>query len=252
MDIPRNLPSRPFLSVIIPAFNEEKRLPGTLNEIAAFVKARGFDTEVIVVDNVSNDRTGKIAEDFASRYQFMKHLYEGTRGKGAAVRTGMLAAQGEYMFICDADMAVPIDEALNFLPPLLQDYDIAIGSREAEGSRRYDEPFHRHLMGRVFNLIVRVLLLSGLSDTQCGFKCFRRDIAHELFSAGRINGWSFDVEVLYIARLKGYRIVEVPVNWYYGEKSKVSPVRDTWLMLKEVLWIRKHWKKKQGFATRAY
>jgi dolichyl-phosphate beta-glucosyltransferase len=108
---------------------------------------------------------------------------------------------------------------------------------------RYDEPFYRHLMGRVFNLIIRVLLLPGLYDTQCGFKCFRRDVAHELFSAGRINGWSFDVEVLYIARLKGYRIAEVPVNWYYGDKSKVSPVRDTWLMLKEVLEIRNAWKK---------
>jgi len=233
----------PYLSIIVPAFNEAERLPETLKRIVAFAEAREkAATEIIVVDNASTDETKEIVMKFCSRYQFVKYMYEATRGKGAAVRTGMLAAQGEYLLICDADLAVPIDEVLNFLPPRLQDYDVAIGSREAEGSRRYDEPFHRHIMGRVFNLIVRVLLISGLRDTQCGFKCFRRDVAHDLFAAGRINGWSFDAEVLCIAQLKGYRIIEVPVNWYYGEKSKVSPVRDTWLMLKEVLWIRKHWK----------
>jgi dolichyl-phosphate beta-glucosyltransferase len=142
---------------------------------------------------------------------------------------------------------VPMDEALNFLPPRLQKYDIAIGSREAEGAKRYDEPFHRHLMGRVFNVIVRTLLLPGILDTQCGFKCFRRDVARELFALSRTSGWSFDVEILYLARLKGRRIAEVPVSWYYGEKSKVSPVRDTWLMLKEVLWIKKHWGRENTF-----
>ena len=233
----------PYLSIIVPAFNEAERLPETLKRIVAFSDAREkFATEIIIVDNASSDATKKIVMEFCSRYPFVKYLYEATRGKGAAVRTGMLAAQGEYLLICDADLAVPIEEVCKFLPPRRQDYDIAIGSREADGARRYDEPFYRHLMGRVFNIIVRALLLSGLRDTQCGFKCFRRDVAHELFSAGRINGWSFDVEVLYIARLKGYRIIELPVNWYYGENSKVSPVRDTWAMLKEILAIRKNWK----------
>jgi len=158
------------------------------------------------------------------------------------VKTGVMAGQGDYLFICDADLAVPLEEIGRFLPPRLQDYDIAIGSREATGAMRYGEPFYRHLMGRVFNLIIRILLLPGLHDTQCGFKCFRSDAARELFGLNRINGWSFDVEILYLARLRGFRIIEVPVNWYYGEKSKVSPVRDTWSMLKEVFWIRKHWK----------
>lgn len=235
----------PYLSIIVPAFNEADRLPETLKRIVAFTEAwKKPVCEIIVVDNASTDATKEIIMEFRSRYPSVKYLYNSTRGKGAAVRTGMLAAQGEHLLICDADMAVPIDEVVNFLPPVLQDYDIAIGSREAEGSRRYDEPFYRHLMGRVFNLIVRVLLLPGLRDTQCGFKCFRRDVAHELFSASRINGWSFDAEVLYIARLKGCRVIEVPVNWYYGEKSKVSPVRDTWLMFREILWIRKHWKRR--------
>jgi glycosyltransferase involved in cell wall biosynthesis len=238
-----NSSKTPYLSIIVPAFNEADRLPETLKRIVAFAEAwKKSASEIIVVDNASTDATKEIIMEFCSRYPFVKYLYQATRGKGAAVKTGMLAAQGEYLLICDADMAVPIDELVNFLPPLLKDYDIAIGSREAEGARRYDEPFYRHLMGRVFNLIVRVLLLSGLRDTQCGFKCFRHDVAHELFSASRINGWSFDAEVLYIARLKGYRIIEVPVHWHYGEKSKVSPVRDTWLMFKEILWIRIHWK----------
>jgi len=237
------LEQSPHLSIIIPALNEAERLPETLKQIAAFVESRDFLAEVIVVDNGSIDATKEIIMDYHARYPFINYHFEPTPGKGAAVRTGMLAAQGDYLLICDADLAVPVEEVINFLPPQVKDFDIVIGSREALGARRYDEPFYRHLMGRVFNLIIRVLLLPGLYDTQCGFKCFRRNAAHELFSMSRINGWGFDVEILYIARLKGYRIAEVPVNWHYGEKSKVSPARDSVLMLKEVLEIRKAWKK---------
>ena len=221
----------PLISIIVPAYNEAERLPFTLERIATFVKAQSYYAEVIVVDNASSDATKDIVTGFCSRYLFVKYLYEAVQGKGAAVRAGMLAGQGDYLFICDADLAVPIEEINKFLPPLLQDFDVAIGSREAEGAKRYGEPPHRHFMGRMFNVIVRALLLPGLRDTQCGFKCFRRNAAHDLFSRSRINGWSFDVELLYIARLRGYRIVEIPVNWYYGEKSKVSPARDSWLML---------------------
>jgi dolichyl-phosphate beta-glucosyltransferase len=234
--------SPPLLSIIVPAYNEAARLPLTLERIAAFVKAQSYYAEVIVVDNASTDATKDIVMEFCSRCLFVKYLYEAVQGKGAAVRTGMLAGQGDFLLISDADLAVPIEEVFKFIP-YFQEYDIVIGSREAVGAKRYDEPFHRHLMGRVFNFIVRTLLLPGILDTQCGFKCFSREVAHELFSAGRINGWSFDVEVLYTARLKGYRIAEVPVNWYYGEKSKVSPVRDSWLMLKEVIAIRRNWKR---------
>lgn len=242
---PGNPKPTPLISIIIPAFNEEERLPATLSEIASFVEAQSFITEVLVVDNASADRTGKIAEDFASRYPFIRHLYEARRGKGAAVRTGMLAGRGDYLLMCDADLAVPITEVKEFLPPRRENYDIAIGSREIEGAVRHNEPFYRHLMGRVFNLIVRLLVLPGLHDTQCGFKCFRRDIARALFSAGKIVGWSFDVEILCIARQKGYRITEVPVQWSYGEKSKVDPVRDTWLMLKEVIEIRRSCRRRR-------
>jgi len=228
----------PRLSIIVPAYNEARRLPSTLDRLVSFAESRPFVTEVLIIDNASTDATKTIVTEFVSRTSVIRYLHEAVQGKGAAVRTGIMAASGEYLLFSDADLAVPIEEADNFLPPRLPECDIAIGSREAKGARRYAEPYRRHLMGRVFNLIVRGLLLPGLQDTQCGFKCFRRDIAHDLFPASTIHGWSFDVEILYIARLRGYRIVEVPVQWYYGEESKVHPVRDTWRMLDELRKIR--------------
>jgi dolichyl-phosphate beta-glucosyltransferase len=230
----------PRLSIIVPAFNEDRRLPATLDRLVSFARSRPFATEVLVVDNASTDRTNAVVTEFVSRHPMVRCLHESARGKGAAVKNGVLAASGEYLLFTDADLAVPIEEVDGFLPPRLRDFDIAIGSREAEGAKRYGEPFARHLMGRVFNLVVRGLLLPGLHDTQCGFKCFRRDVARDLFSAGRVHGWSFDVEILYIARMRGYRIVEVPVQWYYGEESKVHPMHDTWRMLDEIRKIREN------------
>ncbi len=230
----------PFLSIIIPAFNEERRLPETLKRIVAYIETQSYAAEVIAVDNASTDRTKNIIMDFSTTHPFIRYRYEAVRGKGAAVRTGILSGQGEYLLLCDADLAVPIEEIKKFLPPEVDDYDIAIGSREIEGARRYGEPFYRHLMGRVFNIIVRFLILPGLHDTQCGFKCFKLGVAHDLFRSNRIDGWSFDVEILSIARIRGYRIIEVPVNWYYGEKSKVNPLRDTLSMVKEIIAIRKN------------
>jgi glycosyltransferase involved in cell wall biosynthesis len=230
----------PRLSIIVPAYNEARRLPATLDRLVSFAEAKPFPVEALVVDNASTDGTKAVVMDFVSRTPFVKYLHEGNRGKGAAVRTGVMAASGEYILFSDADLAVPIEEADNFLPPRLPDCDVAIGSREAKGARRHGEPFRRHLMGRVFNLIVQGLLLPGLRDTQCGFKCFRRDVARDLFAAGTVRGFGFDVEILHIARLRGYRIAEVPVQWHYGEESKVRPVRDTWRMLDEIRKIRRN------------
>ena len=196
--------------------------------------------DVLVVDNSSTDRTPDIAREIAAEHPIVSLLYQPIRGKGAAVRKGMLEGRGEYLFICDADLAMPIEEIRKFLPPTLSDYDIAIASRETSGAVRYDEPWHRHLMGRVFNLIVRLLAVPGIQDTQCGFKCFHREAARDLFSAQTIDGWAFDVEILHIARRRGYRIVEVPIHWYYGTGSRVSPVRDSWNMLREVFRIRRN------------
>lgn len=152
----------------------------------------------------------------------------------------MLAACGQYRFICDADLSMPIEQVNRFLPPQLADVEIAIASRESPGSVRYNEPHYRHLVGRVFNTLVRWMALPGLRDTQAGFKCFRGDIAAELFPLQTIMGWTFDVEVLYIARRRGYRIVEVPIDWYFNADSKVRVWRDSVTMFTDLLAIRRN------------
>lgn len=216
------------------------RLPGSLQAIAGFVQTKPYHIEVIVVDNNSKDRTSAIIAEFAERYDFVRGLFEGTQGKGAAVRTGMLAAQGNYRFICDADLSMPIEQVDRFLPPNLTDYDIAIASREVRGAVRYNEPWHRHVMGRVFNTIVRLLAVPGLQDTQCGFKMFRGEVAEKLFPLQTMNGWSFDVEILYAARRWGFRIVEVPIDWYYNDRTRINPLRDSIDMFIEVIKIRRN------------
>ncbi len=229
----------PLLTIIIPAYNEERRLPTTLPQVIAFVEAQSYTAEILVVDNASTDRTSDIVRDLAAGHPHLSLLHQPIRGKGAAVRKGMFEGQGDYLFICDADLAMPIEETNKFLPPALSDYDVAIASREAPGAVRYHEPWYRHLMGRVFNTIVRLLAVPGIQDTQCGFKCFRREVAQALFAAQTVDGWAFDVEILHVALRRGYRIVEVPIHWHYGENSRVSPLRDSWNMLREVLHIRR-------------
>jgi dolichyl-phosphate beta-glucosyltransferase len=238
-----NVNDRPLLSIIIPAYNEEERLSVTLGRVAAFAEEQNYGVEVIVVDNASTDGTARVTKDFVSRYPFVMYLYEGRRGKGAAVRKGMFAACGDYLLMCDADLAVPIEESDKLLSVIRAGSDIAIGSREVKGAKRYGEPFHRHMMGRVFNLIVQLVLLPGVRDSQCGFKCFSRASASDLFGAGVIDGWAFDAEILYIARLRGYRVMEVPVSWYFGEKSKVNPLLDPLHMFREVLKVRDNGRK---------
>lgn len=231
---------RPFVSIVIPAYNEEARLPESLAQIAAFAERQPFPVEVVVVDNNSKDRTHAIVEQFAAKAPYVRPLFEGTQGKGAAVRTGMLAARGEYRFICDADLSMPIDEIVRFLPPQLTDFDVAIGSREAPGAVRYDEPWHRHVMGRVFNTIVLMFAVHGFQDTQAGFKMFRAEVAEALFPLQTLNGWSFDVEILFIAQKRGYRIVEVPIHWYYKANTRIHPIRDSIDMFLDVLRIRRN------------
>lgn len=228
----------PLLSLIIPAYNEAERLPQTLPGVAAFLEAQSYPSEVIIVNNNSQDATREIAEEFAARYPYMRVLDEARQGKGAAVRTGMLAARGEFLFMADADFSMPVSEIAKFLPPALTDYDVAIGSREAKGAVRYDEPEYRHFMGRVFNIYVKLFAIPGFEDTQCGFKCFRRAPALDILQYQTIDGWAFDVELLYIALHRGYKVVEVPVEWHYGENSRINPLRDTINMVQEVLRIR--------------
>lgn len=206
----------------------------------AFAESQDYVVQVLVVDNGSTDHTPDIAREIAAEHPAVSLLCQPIPGKGAAVRKGIFEGQGEYLFICDADLAMPIEETDKFLPPALSDYDVAIASREAPGAVRYNEPWYRHLMGRVFNSIVRLLAVPGIQDTQCGFKCFRREAARDLFSIQTIDGWAFDVEILHAAQRRGYRLIEVPINWYYGEGSRVSPIRDSLNMVIEVLRIRRN------------
>jgi len=230
--------TQPFLSIIIPAHNEARRLPPSLEKIDAFLDTQPFAAEVLVVENGSIDDTLGIAESYAEKMPRLRVLHEDLRGKGLAVRRGMLAASGEYRFLCDADLSMPIEQITRFLPPELDGFDIAIGSREVAGSVRYDEPWYRHQIGRVFNTMVRWVLLPGLQDTQCGFKCFRGDVAEKIFPLQILTGMSFDAEVLYIARKFGYTIREIPIDWYFDPDSRVRLVGDSMRMGLDLISIR--------------
>lgn len=226
----------PFFSIIIPAHNEQNRLPGTLENIFQFLKQQSFSSEVIVVENGSTDSTQAIAQEFAKQHENLRVL-QSDKGKGAAVQQGMLAAKGDYRFMCDADLSMPVEEIVKFIPPQLQDFDIAIASREAKGAVRHNEPSYRHWGGRGINFIIQTLILPGLNDTQCGFKCFRAEVAEDIFRRQTLHGWSFDIELLYIARRHGYRIIEIPIDWYHFSDSKVSALRDAFHMIKDIFRI---------------
>jgi glycosyltransferase involved in cell wall biosynthesis len=234
------LPPSVHLSLIIPAYNEEQRLPYTLEKTLTFIQQQPYAAEILIVENGSTDQTAEIAKAFAARHPQVTVLHESRPGKGNAVRRGMLAAQGTYRFMADADLSMPIEEVTRFLPPQLTDCDIAIASREAPGAVRYEEPAFRHWGGRAINTLIRLLALPGLHDTQCGFKCFRAPIAEDLFRHQTLPGWSFDIELLYIARLRGYRILEIPIPWHYRPESKVNPIRDAMRMALDILTIRKN------------
>ncbi len=225
-----------FLSVIIPAHNEENRLPDTLERVLHFLEKQTFTSEVIVVENGSSDGTLATAQEFAKLHDNLR-VIQSERGKGAAVKRGMLEAQGEYRFMCDADLSMPVEGIAKFIPPALEDFHIAIASREAKGAVRYNEPAYRHLGGRGINYIIQALILPGLNDTQCGFKCFRADVAADVFRRQTLHGWSFDIELLYLARRRGYRITEIPIHWHHFSDSKVSALRDAVQMIRDIFRI---------------
>ena len=229
-----------FLSIIIPAYNEENRLPNSLEQVFRFLDKQTYSSEVIVVENGSTDKTFEIASSFVQKHKNLRVIHNEQRGKGGAVLRGVREASGEYVFICDADLSMPIEEINKFLPPVLTDFDIAIGSREAPGSVRYNEPYYRHLTGRVFNTLIRLMVLPKLQDTQCGFKCMRAEVARDIFRFQTLTGWAFDVELLYIAHRRGYRIREIPIHWHFNADSKVRVLRDSWRMFIDLLVIRRN------------
>lgn len=234
----QRLAGEPTLSVIIPAFNEAERLPTSLARLRTYLDERFERSEVIVVDDGSSDGTSEVVAAWSRRWPSVRLVRGPHRGKGAAVREGVLAARGAYVAFADADFSMPPEEFDRFRQDTAEAADMVIGSREAPGARRIDEPVYRHIMGRAFNTLVRILLFPGIQDTQCGFKWMRRDIAVDLCHYQTIEGWAFDVELLYIARLHGYHVREVPITWYYMPGTRIHPVRDTITMARDVLMIR--------------
>jgi dolichyl-phosphate beta-glucosyltransferase len=238
----------PFLSIVIPAYNEESRLPSTLEAVRGFLASKPYTSEIILADDGSEDRTAEIATAFATQIPCLRVLRLEHRGKAHTVRDGILTATGQFVMFTDADLSTPIHFADRLLSELERGADIAIGSREGEGAQRHEEPAYRHLMGRVFNTVVRLLAVPGINDTQCGFKAFKAAVAHDIFSSARlydkdrtITGprvTGFDVEILFVARKHGYRIVEVPVEWTHVSGSKVAPVSDSVRMFADVVRVR--------------
>ncbi|MBI4201627.1 MAG: glycosyltransferase family 2 protein [Chloroflexi bacterium] len=228
----------PLLSIVIPAYNEEARILPTLQQVTRYLADQPYPWEIIVANDGSTDATSRLVAEFARANPAVTLLDLPHRGKGGAVRDGMLHAQGSWRFLCDADLSMPIEHLERFLVPELSQYDIIIGSREAPGARRYNEPARRHLMGRVFNRMARLFAVRGIRDTQCGFKCFCAEAASALFPLQRTQGFGFDIEILFMAQHLGMRLVEVPIDWYYMSHSKVRPLHDSVAMARDILRVR--------------
>lgn len=242
------------LSIVIPAFNEKDRLGATLRSTDEWAASRGAQIEVVVVDDGSTDGTLDIARTWANDSDCTGHVIpvvfaEPHRGKGAAVARGLLAARGAVRMFMDADLAVPLLFVDRIVEEIRRGADVAIGSRELDQSRRYDEPWRRHALGRGFNRLVSWLGVSGFSDTQCGFKGFSADAAEDIFDRVRLypadgdtvqreRVTAFDVEVLAVARRRGWQTVEIPVEWRHVPMSKVHPLTDVASMLMDVLKVR--------------
>lgn len=228
------------VTVVIPAFNEATRLPSTLNKIVNYLSARPQTFEVIVVDDGSTDDTASIVEKKHQLSETVRLIKNpGNRGKGYAVRNGMLHAAGQYLVFSDSDLSSPIEDIDLLLSPLQKGYDVVLGSRALRPEWIYPrQPFSRQLVGRVFNYCVRGVTFLAIQDTQCGFKGFRRDAAQTIFSRQRLTGFGFDVELAYLTRKYGFRLLEVPVHWSNDLASKVHPFRDGPKMFLDLLRIR--------------
>jgi dolichyl-phosphate beta-glucosyltransferase len=236
------------LSVVIPAYNEERRILKTLERVAAYLQEQEYGSEVIVVDDGSRDRTVDVVASFQVRHPVRLLRNEVNRGKGYSVRRGVMNARGRYILFSDADLSTPIEELEKFWPEFEGGADVVIGSRALpESEILVHQPRYRELMGRVFNICVQAVALPGLRDTQCGFKAFTQKAARIVFSRQSIEGWGFDAEILFIARLHGLTIREVPVRWLNSEESKINSLSDSVRMFRELLSIR--WKNRKGLYT---
>lgn len=226
--------------MVIPAYNEAERIGETLKKIHEYLLTRDYRYEIIVVDDGSTDGTRLVVRKTAQEIPFVRLLENGVnRGKGYSVRAGVLHSQGEIVLFSDADLSTPIQEVDKLADWLGMGYDIAIGSRALPGAEiLVRQPRHRQFMGKVFNRLVQLLTVSGIRDTQCGFKIFKKAVAKVLFEKQTVWGFSFDVEILFLASKSGYRIKEVPVKWIDSRDSRVGIVKDSLTMLTDLLRIR--------------
>jgi dolichyl-phosphate beta-glucosyltransferase len=231
---------RPAYSIVIPAYNEAARVGATLEKVLAYTAAQGWDAEIIVVNDGSSDNTTEIVHSYAEKNPRLQLLENpGNRGKGYSVRNGMLHAQGEILLFSDADLSSPIEEAEKLFSALENGADIAIGSRWLQSNLQTQrQPLHRQLFGRVFNLLLRMILGLSFKDTQCGFKAFTRPAAETIFPLQNIERWGFDPELLYLAKKFKFKVVEVPVAWAHREGTRINPLRDGAKMFLEILKVR--------------
>jgi dolichyl-phosphate beta-glucosyltransferase len=226
-----------FLSIILPAHNEEKRLPIAIEKLQKYLIDKKYNSEIIVVENGSTDDTYNIAIDIAKKYKNIIVIQEEKSGKGRAVKCGMLNAKGKYRIYCDVDFSMPVEQIDKFTDDNLKNYDIIIASREGLNSKRYGEPKIRYITGRLFNTFVKALILPGINDSQCGFKCFQEYTIENIFNKQLMMGWSFDVELLLIAKKYNYKIIEIGIPWYYNGDSKIKIIKDGLKMSMDILKI---------------
>lgn len=229
-----------MLSIVIPCYNEEQRLPRTIEQIHRYLDGKNASYEVVLVDDGSADGTRLIMDAAAERHSAVRvEALPRNRGKGRALAVGVQAASGDEILLTDADLSTPIEELDKLQAALNNGAGVAIGSRALRASRvEISQPIYRVLMGKAFNLIVQAVLLPGIWDTQCGFKLFRAEVAHKVFAGLTTDGFGYDPEVLFRARRQGVKIVEVPVVWRNSAPTTVSPIRSSLDMLKHVLRVR--------------
>ena len=226
------------LSIVIPTYNESHGIKQTLGAIYEYLGDQNYSYEVILCDDGSYDLTIRIAKEFFGGKSNLQILSLSHKGKGSAVKTGMVTARGQYRFMCDADLAMPLDQIERFLKEITNGCDIAIGSRELSDSKRFGEPMLRYFAGRVFNLFVKFVAKRKYQDTQCGFKCFSSEAADKIFPLVRTNGWAFDVEVLLLADRYGFSVSQVPIDWRHGKKSKVDLRSAALQMIRDIFLTR--------------
>jgi glycosyltransferase involved in cell wall biosynthesis len=240
----------PKYSIVIPAFNESARIPATLEAVIACIRANAWDAEIIVVNDGSSDNTAELVRAIARNAPELRMIENpGNRGKGYAVRNGVLHALGEIVMFTDSDLSAPINEAERLFAAIASGADIAIGSRWLSTSRQtHRQPLYRQFFGRCFNTVCRMVMRLPFADTQCGFKAFTRSAAQTVFQLQTIERWGFDPEILFIALKRGFNIKEVPVSWAHDARSRISYLRDGLQMLKELAIVR--WNALTGHYSR--